>query len=237
MSQGPNGEMIGKMTVHPLPAVDEWGVLSDGSVAFVRGQDYHIDWLNTDDTRTSSGKIPFDWRRLTDDDKQKLVDSAKAAQADREAKAAEAAKGAPGTSDAARAGVEIGQVMTMSRVSVGGGAGAPTGMSTPIKMVTEYVPANELPDYYPPIRPGAVRTDLDGNIWILPTTSAQSVAGELIYDVVNRKGELTHRVRVPAGRSIAGFGKGGTVYLMWRDGVNGWYLERTHVLDSGKATQ
>lgn len=34
-------------------------------------------------------------------------------------------------------------------------------------------------------------------------------------------------VRMPSGRSIAGFGRGGVVYLMYRDGANGWFLERT----------
>ena len=36
----------------------------------------------------------------------------------------------------------------------------------------------------------------------------------LVYDVINGKGELFERVRVPVGRWIAGFGKGGIVYLV-----------------------
>jgi hypothetical protein len=67
---------------------------------------------------------------------------------------------------------------------------------------------------------------------VLPTTSAQSKGGELVYDIVNRKGELTQRVRLPEGRSIAGFGKGGTVYLMSQDAATKlWTLEKAHVVD------
>ena len=50
-----------------------------------------------------------------------------------------------------------------------------------------------------------------------------------MYNVVNNKGELFERVRIPAGRSIAAFGKSGVVYLtMKEDG--GWRLERTTVV-------
>ena len=89
----------------------------------------------------------------------------------------------------------------------------------------EVGPHKDLPDYYPPIRQGAALGDADGNVWILPATSAQSKAGELVYDVVNGRGTLTHRVRLPLGRSIAGFGRAGVVYLMSKEGV-GWRLER-----------
>jgi hypothetical protein len=91
----------------------------------------------------------------------------------------------------------------------------------------EVIPLNQIADYYPPIRAGATIPDLDGHLWILPTTSAQSQRGELVYDVVNAKGELFQRVRMPAGRSIVGFGKGGVVYMISGDKSNGFHLERT----------
>lgn len=100
----------------------------------------------------------------------------------------------------------------------------------------EFVPLKEIADYYPAIRPNAVKADLDGNLWILTTTSAQSKAGELVYDVVDHKGALTQRVRIPLGRSIAGFGHNGVVYLMYKDGTAGWALERTKVLGYTRAT-
>ncbi len=55
---------------------------------------------------------------------------------------------------------------------------------------------------------------------------ARSLRGELVYDVVNPTKGLFQRVRVPLDRSIAGFGKGGVVYLQSGDRTNGFYLER-----------
>jgi hypothetical protein len=61
--------------VNPLPGADEWAVLPDGRVAIVRGRDYRVEYLNADGTWTSSAKLPYDWQRMTDEDKQKMVDS------------------------------------------------------------------------------------------------------------------------------------------------------------------
>ena len=48
MTQDASGKMVMKATINPLPTVDEWAVLSDGTVAFVRGQDYHVDFIKPD---------------------------------------------------------------------------------------------------------------------------------------------------------------------------------------------
>jgi hypothetical protein len=66
--------------VNPLPTTDEWAVLPNGAVAFVRWRDYRIEYLQADGTRTSSPKLPYDWQRLTDEDKQRIVDSTRVAQ-------------------------------------------------------------------------------------------------------------------------------------------------------------
>jgi hypothetical protein len=66
--------------MNPMPSTDEWAVLSDGTVAFVRGVDYRVDYRSADGTVTSSPKLPFDWQRVTEDDKQRLIDSVKAEQ-------------------------------------------------------------------------------------------------------------------------------------------------------------
>lgn len=75
--QTPEGYFNLIQTINPLPSTDEWAVLPNGIVAFVRGRDYRVEYLHPDGTWTSSGKIPYDWQRLTDEDKQKLVDSVK----------------------------------------------------------------------------------------------------------------------------------------------------------------
>lgn len=252
MTQDDKGNFKAKMTVNPLAIIDDWAVLSDGSIAMIRGHDYHIDWISPDGTASSSAKLPFDWKRLTDQDKQELIDSARTAQTQSAAKAADAKNGAGGDVGAAKAAMGAaaggGGMVMEYRVKVGaGGDGAPhppmpagdgVRMGGPISMTSEidFVPLNEIADYYPAIRTGAAKADLDGNLWILPTTSAQSKNGELIYDVVNNKGELFQRVRLPVGRSVAGFGKGGIVYLMSGDRTNGFYLERARVIGGAKAT-
>ena len=71
--------------------------------------------------------------------------------------------------------------------------------------------------------------DLDGNLWILPTGSMASQNGQLVYDVINARGVLFERVRLPAGRSVAGFGKGGVVYLASVT-TDGLFLERTRLV-------
>ena len=62
-------------TVNPLPLVDDWAVLPDGTVAIVRGRDYRVEWLQPDGTHASSEKLPFPWVRLDQDAKEKFVDS------------------------------------------------------------------------------------------------------------------------------------------------------------------
>jgi hypothetical protein len=74
----PDGRFNFYEVINPLPSTDEWAVLSDGTVAFVRGVDYRIDYLQPDGTWRSSPKLPFDWQRVTDEDKQRMIDSVKA---------------------------------------------------------------------------------------------------------------------------------------------------------------
>lgn len=65
---------------NPLPLTDDWAVTSDGVVAFVRGRDYRIERRTADGQWSSGPKLPYDWQRLLDDDKQRIVDSVQAVQ-------------------------------------------------------------------------------------------------------------------------------------------------------------
>ena len=78
--RSPNGGYNFYEMTNPLPSTDEWAVLSDGTVAFVRGVDYRIEYLTADGTVTSSPKLPYEWQRVTEDDKQRMIDSVKAQQ-------------------------------------------------------------------------------------------------------------------------------------------------------------
>lgn len=203
---GAEGKEVMHIAVEVLAFIDEWTVTTDGTVAIVRGHDYHVDWLLPDGRKHVSAKLPFDFKPVSEADKAHLMDSTRKAE-----------------SALRRA--------TYERTQRAGGIPGPDGNRLPMaafeEPIVDDVPFARMPDYYPPIRPGAVRSDLDGNIWILPTTSSQSRAGELVYDVVNREGGLVARVRLPVGRSVAGFGRNGNVYLMSQGKGGLWMIERT----------
>lgn len=213
--------------VNPLPLVDDWAVVSDGSIAVVRGQDYHVDWVNADGSISASPKISFDWQRLTDDDKAAVLDSARAAIEKQRAAATAQALSGKGVATDGGGGQRM-VIMGMGGDAViGGGGGGRSGSGAPTVAPVAMVDASELPDYRPVFGAGAVRADLDDNVWIRTSAArAGSIAGP-IYDVVDRKGALVDRVQVPAGRQIIGFGKGGVVYMVARDGAASW-IERTH---------
>jgi hypothetical protein len=234
MSRGDDGRMSTNVTMNPLPVVDEWAILSDGSIAFVRGRDYHVDWVSPDGTKSSSPKMPFEWQRLTDEDKVAFIDSVKAAGERMGAGAVFQQILAPGSAPAGSAAPPPlgGQTVTIVQGGpppAGGGArdGAATRSPQRTSPRINFVSPSELPDYKPPFFAGSVRADADGNLWIR-TIPTKAVAGGPVYDVVNRQGGLVDRVQIPAGRMIIGFGAGGVVYLANRDG-NTTYLERARV--------
>ena len=231
-SQDANGRIMMTSEINPLPVVDEWAMLPDGSIALVRGRDYHIDWVNPDGSRTSSSKIPFEWQRLSDEDKVAFIDSVKAARDRMGANAPQVATATtPGGGTQTRTGPPPGagdgggmQVMVF-RGPPGGGdggggrpnAGGGTGTINMGPPQLNFVAPSELPDYKPVFLNGFVRADLDGNVWIR-TIPTKAITGGPVYDVVNRKGELVERVQIPVNRQIAAFGPGGVVYLTSREG-------------------
>lgn len=157
---------------------DQWALLSDGTIAIVREQDYHVDWIAPNGSMASTPKMPFDWRPISTEEKQRMFDSVTKIQ-----DSIAAARPIP--------------------------PNAPAGFRFPRRPV---VPPAEMPDYYPPVRLGSMKVDFDGNLWIPPSTS-RDARGGLLYDVVNRKGEVIERVQLPAGRAIASFVPGRRVIL------------------------
>jgi hypothetical protein len=238
-----NGGMMMSSKINPIPTVDDWALLSDGTVAFVRGTDYHIDWVAPDGAKSSSGKVPYEWQRLDDEGKSALLDSArKAMEEARERAMAQIAAGGPpvalGPGAAGAAGFEAGVRVAVQAGAGGappargggdGRGGAPGGPGgarmemPPINMVN----ADELPDYRPAFSAGSSRGDLDGNLWVR-TTSPVGNAGP-IYFIINTKGEVIDRVQLPEGRQLAGFGKNGDVYLALRDAEGNARVERAKV--------
>jgi hypothetical protein len=229
MSRDAEGRMQFSATVNPLPIVDEWAVLSDGSIALVRGRDYHVDWVNPDGSRTSSPKMPFEWQRLTDEEKAAFIDSVKAVH-ERMGPAGVAqlmmGGGPPPRAGAAPPPPAGGERVAVTIVE--GGPAPAGGTATRGTQVTaprvELVAPSELPDYKPPFFANSVRADADGNLWIR-TIPTKAIAGGPVYDVVNRERGLVDRVQIPVGRTILGFAPGGVVYLANRDGEV-TYVER-----------
>lgn len=211
-----------KVLVTPASIVDDWTMTSDGTVTIVRGQDDHIDWIALDGTMSSTPKMAFDWRRMTNEEKQRLADSATKSLRDLLEQWRAEVRAAP--SPPPREGAFGTRIVGI--ISQGEG----TSTSMPINAVAESVPISEMPDYFPPLRAGTVKADLDGNVWILPSTSARSTSRGIVYDVVNRKGELFERVQLPPERSVAGFGASSALYLMWRDSTLAWHIEKTHIV-------
>ena len=189
------GNVIMHMYVNLLGVDDQWAYLSDGTIAVLSVHDYHIEWTDPDGTHRSTGKMPFDWRRLTDVDKQRMMDSIRP--------------------------------MLDERNGI-----TPRTMQTPMGPRTarqqfEFLPPERFGDYEQPVQTGAVKADLDAHLWILPRTSLGAKNG-LLYDVINRKGEIEYRVQFPSGYALAGFGTGGVVYVVRVDGRKA-ILERTTV--------
>jgi hypothetical protein len=193
---GPNGIVTITRIVNPIPVGDDWAVLSDGSVAFVRARDYHIDWIDPNGSRSATPPIPHTWRRLTDSAKVAIVDSIKRGQ------------------DSAR---EMNLAARQKADSMARAGGRPQSRQ-PILDYAVIAP-NALPDYAPPFAvptaagPG-VWADADDHLWIpeAPRTSSP------IYDIVDRRGRLVDRMQLPATLNIAGFGRG-VIYLFAREGA------------------
>jgi hypothetical protein len=174
-----------RATLEVLPTIDEWTTLADGTVAVVRGADYHIDWYRFDGTSVSTPAMQIDWRRMTDAEKKLRVESTRAA-------------------------YEAANRETLS---------ANDGLTI------EFVEPSTLPDYMPPVFVGGVKSDRNGNLWIVPASSSYAGYAGFMYDVVNRRGEIQERVRFPKDRVLVGFGENGTIYMV-TTGAGGAFLER-----------
>ncbi|HTR76876.1 MAG TPA: hypothetical protein VMH39_02145 [Gemmatimonadaceae bacterium] len=74
----PDGTMWDTQVRNPLPQPDAWAVLADGTIAIVRAQDYHIDWISPDGVHSGSPRLPHQWHRYTDSEHTALLDSIEA---------------------------------------------------------------------------------------------------------------------------------------------------------------
>ncbi len=259
MTRGEDGSMRFTAKINPLPQGDDWALLSDGTVAVVRVLDYHVDYYTVDGQHIASPRLPFDWKRITDEEKQTMVDSlSKMAKTLMDRQAAQNPNNQfrmnfevtspdklpdyyppirSGSTLADRDGnlwilpstsnlsAQIAAQMTAGQGGRGGfGGGAPGRPARSARWATRQ--AGRVPRVTPTGRGGRGGAGGMGALaGMLPNMANMP---PLVYDVVNGKGELVHRVQLPAGRQIAGFGPGGTVYLLAREGRE-VFLEKTRV--------
>ena len=287
----PNGGWDFVSAINPIPTQDEWAVLSDGSVAFVRWIDYRVDYLDPDGRWTSSGKIPYEWQPIAPAEKERIVDSVRTVQSrnlrtqfttsviryvntyDRKypagftapegyrppngfakewtfppgvtfpaeyvyacAQGEEPKELAPTIADTGRAPDPRGDFVVMGpdgamNVSPAGrpmaGGGRPSCIPQPIPNLARIpdpptmrevsvINPKYLPDFRPPFTSGAVRADLDGNLWVR-TVQTRRTPGGPVYDIISREGKLVDRLQVPPGYQLVGFGRGRVVFLTMRD--------------------
>lgn len=166
-------------TINPMQTVDDWAAFSDGTIAIVRGRDYHVDWVLPDGATVTGKRIPFAWERLTDSVRSAIVDSARLA-LDKE-------------------------LASMAPVAGSTAAGP--------KPSFEIVEPSALPEFRPAFTAGGIRTDALGRLWI---RTSKVIEGGAVYDIVNQNG-LVERVKLPWGRSLAGFLKDGALLLAVQD--------------------
>lgn len=70
-----DGNVTMRLYVNTIGVDDQWAFLSDGTVAVLSVHDYHLEWWDPDGKRRSTPKMPFDWKRITDADRLRMIDS------------------------------------------------------------------------------------------------------------------------------------------------------------------
>jgi len=242
VTEGNDGRPNISTRINPFPVTDDWALMSDGSIAVVRGHDFHIDWVAADGSVTSSPKLPYEWQRLDDEEKMRILDSARVAIEEQRDEAMRRFGQGGVAALAGASGFDLGGgggFMMMGGAGGGGGpqqrgggagpggagagpgggrggnaggAGGPGGFRAP---TITMVNPNDLTDYRPPFLQQSALGDMDGNLWVR-TTSPTGDAGSVYY-VIDRAGTVIARVQPPQGRMIAGFGRDGIVYMGFRD--------------------
>jgi len=246
MTRGEDGSTKISIKINPLPQADDWALLNDGTVAIMRVLDFHVDYYRPDGSHVSSDKLPFDWKRITDDDKAKLVDSLQTL-----AKAASeragggggggfrmsfepvAAEKLPDYYPPIRAGTTLADfdgnlwvLPATSNLSAqlatqfmgGGGMGGRGGPPGAAGGAPGAARATGAPG-----AAGGARALGDSTRGAMPAAAMGMMAAmmnqpPLVYDIISPAGKMIERVKLPAGRQLLGFGPNGAIFLGARDG-------------------
>jgi hypothetical protein len=236
MTRGDDGSTRIASKINPLPQGDDWVLMSDGTVAVVRVLDYHVDWYHVDGTHTASERLPFDWKRISDEEKTQMVDSLNTL-----AKAASERMAAAGNSNF-RISFEVVEATKLPDYYPPVRAGSsmadhngnlwilPTTSNLQAQLAAQQNAGGGGRGGFGGGRggpPGAAGDSAGRGA--APAAPVMPLSPPSVYDVVNRKGELMYRVQVPAGRQLVGFGPDGAVYLSVREGRE-LFLEKTRIV-------
>ena len=228
-----NGNARPVRTINPLVLSDDWTVLSDGTVAVVHARDYNVELVQANGKKVATTRLPFEKRKLSNAEKRAEGEARRAAilQQD-EVDFANSMSRSAMQGMATMLSINSDSMRKVARESKGNFE-IPLPQSAPVIDI-EVVPVKQMLDYMPPFRTSAgevpVIADADARVWIRTTDTTGNTPGETLYDVVNNLGDYVQRVRVPANRTIVGFGKNNVVFLKFQEGLNRWGLERRHVL-------
>jgi hypothetical protein len=191
------GAVTRGLSVQPMePLIDQWAVFRDGTLAIARAVDYHLDIIDIHRQVTRGPRAPYEWRRFTDEEKARLLDSVRVSDSVTKAR-----------QDSIRvASAAAGNVLN------------PLLPRVPARLAPE-----EWPSYWSPFPVGMLATalqpqpamavDEDDRIWVAERAMPGADPGR-VYGIFNKKGEFLERVRIPPTQSLAGFGAGGEVYLI-----------------------
>ena len=241
MTRGEDGSMKLSIKINPLPQADDWALLNDGTVAIVRVLDFHVDYYRPDGSHVASDKLPFDWKRISDDDKAKLVDSLRTlAKAATERAAGNggggfrmsfepvAADRLPDYYPPIKAGTSIadydGNLWVLPATSnlsaqlaaqFMGGMGGRGGPGWPPGAAGASGAARGTL--------GAARAPGDSARGSIPAAAMGMMTAmmnqpPLVYDIISPAGRMVERVKLPAGRQLIGFGPNGAIFLGAREG-------------------
>jgi hypothetical protein len=245
-----DGTISSRLLTTPMPVVDDWAVMLDGTIAFVRHADYHVDWLNPDGSLVPSKPMPFPWQPLSPAHKTAFIDSVRLAlEANQQAQVARYDSinffcfdvprvprpwMTPEQIAALTSAVQVapaGAAVPGASATVAANPPAPPGPGEKpaAKERPKGCPASQylvenllapvnvikpdmLPETKPPFATNSTLPDADGNLWIR-VNQMEAVARTTLYDLINNKGELFDRLRMPETRVVVGFAPGGFVFV------------------------
>ena len=68
-----NGQRRTKMVTAAISVGDAWAMMPNGTVAVIRSNDFHVDWIEPNGARRRSRPVPWNWHRFTTAEKDSIL--------------------------------------------------------------------------------------------------------------------------------------------------------------------